>query len=128
MVTAWAEDRLIGFAYGATLGPCTNWWDNLLAPLPKAYIVESGERTFAIIDFGVRKPWRGQGIGRRLHDELLGDRREERATLAILPEAIATRAIYERWGWRKVVRLNEIDPTAPHHTFDIMVLPLRARG
>jgi GNAT superfamily N-acetyltransferase len=127
MVTAWANDQLIGFAYGTTLLPGTKWWDNPLTPLPEAYTMESGERTFAVIDFGVRKPWRGRGVGRCLHDELLGDRREERATLATIPEATATRAIYERWGWRTVVRLTEMDPTAPHRIFDIMVLPLGAR-
>jgi GNAT superfamily N-acetyltransferase len=124
MATAWAEGKLIGFAYGTPLGPGTKWWDNLLTALPAAYTAESGERTFAVIDFGVRNPWRGQGVGRRLHDELLGGRSEERATLAIIPAATATRAIYEHWGWRKVVRLKEMDPTAPHGIFDIMVLPL----
>jgi GNAT superfamily N-acetyltransferase len=124
MVTAWVEGKLIGFVYGTPLAPSTKWWDNPLTPLPAAYTVETGKRTFAVIDFGVRKPWRGRGIGRQLHDELLADRQEERATLAIIPESTATRAIYEHWGWRKVVRLREMDPTAPHGTFDIMVLPL----
>ncbi|MBV9313943.1 MAG: GNAT family N-acetyltransferase [Pseudonocardia sp.] len=125
IVTARAGDELIGFAYGHTLRPDTHWWDGFITPVPEDVTQEWEGRTFALIDFVVAESWRGYGTGRRLHDTLLGDRPESRATLAVEPVAHETRALYERWGWRVVGRLRgPATDFAPE--FDIMVrdLPL----
>lgn len=117
---ALADDKLIGFAYGYALGPGTTWWDGFVTPVAEDITAEWEGRTFALIDFAVAESWRGQGIGRRLHDKLLSSRKEERATLAMEPAAHEARATYERWGWRIVGRLRgPLTDFAPE--FDIMV-------
>jgi GNAT superfamily N-acetyltransferase len=125
IATAWIDEELVGFAYGYTLRPDTSWWQGFVTPVPEELTTEWEGRTFALIDFAVAAIWRGHRIGRQLHDTLLGNRHESRATLAMEPAAHDARAIYEHWGWRVVGRLR--GPTtdfAPE--FDIMVrdLPL----
>lgn len=125
IVTAQDDNDLIGFAYGHALRPDTRWWDGFITPVPEEVTTEHEGQTFALIDFAVAEEWRGHGIGRRLHDMLLSDRSEERATLAVEPVAHQARAIYEHWGWRVVGRLRgPATDFAPE--FDIMVrdLPL----
>lgn len=125
IVTAQAENELIGFAYGHTLRANTRWWDGFITPVPEDVTTEHEGRTFALIDFAVAEEWRGHGIGRRLHDMLLSDRSEARATLAVEPVAHEARVIYERWDWRVVGRLRG-PATDFSPEFDIMVrdLPL----
>ncbi len=61
--------RVVGFAYGFCLPPETGWWRNLLTLAPAEFTAEDGQRTFAVIELAVRRPWRRQGMGiaRRLH-------------------------------------------------------------
>jgi GNAT superfamily N-acetyltransferase len=128
IVTAQADNELVGFAYGHTLRPDTKWWDGFITPVPEEVTTESGGRTFALIDFAVAEGWRRHGIGRQLHDTLLVSRQESRATLAVEPVAHEARAVYERWGWRVVGRLRgPATDFAPE--FDIMVrdLPVHRR-
>jgi GNAT superfamily N-acetyltransferase len=116
--------ELVGFAYGRTLPPGTKWWDGFIEPVAKDITEEWPNRTFALIDFAVAERVQGTGVGRRLHDALLAGRGEERATLAMEPEAQNARLIYEHWGWQVIGRLK--GPAADFAPeFDIMVLPLR---
>ena len=55
----------------------------------------------AVIEWAVLPDRRGAGVGRRLLDELLAGRREQWATLTVVPAADAS-VIYDRWGWRQV--------------------------
>ncbi len=112
-----------GSAYGRPLAEDTKWWDNFLEPVPVEVTSERSGRTFAVIDFGVAGSYRGRGLGRRLLDALLAGRSEERATLAVEPEADASQGIYQHLGWQVVGRLEGAPgDTAPY--FDIYVLPL----
>lgn len=123
IATAQADDQLIGFAYGYALRPNTTWWHGFLTPVAEELTTEWEGRTFALIDFAVAEDWRGQGIGRRLHDTLLASRSEARATLAMEPTAHEARAVYEHWGWVVVGRLRgPATDFAPE--FDIMVRDL----
>lgn len=123
LVLAHAGDELVGFAYGRTLAMDTKWWDNFLEPVPAEVTTERPDRTFAVIDFGVQRSWRGQGLGRRLLDTLLADRPEERATLAVEPAADNSQGFYRHLGWQLVGRLRGAEgDTAPF--FDIYALPL----
>lgn len=126
ITTAQIDDELVGFAYGYTLRPDTTWWDGFVTPVNEELTTEREGRTFALIDFAVTEGWRRHGIGRRIHDTLLDNRYESRATLAVEPAAHEARAAYERWGWKVVGRLRgPATDFAPE--FDIMVrdLPLR---
>jgi GNAT superfamily N-acetyltransferase len=116
--------EVVGFAYGHTLRRDTKWWDGFVTPVSEDVTMERAGRTFALVDFAVAESVRGTGIGRRLHETLLGSRQEERATLAMEPRAHQARAIYEHWGWRVIGRLRgPATDFAPE--FDIMVLPLK---
>jgi GNAT superfamily N-acetyltransferase len=71
----------------------------------------------------VRAAWRRQGIGRALHDLILGSRREERATLAVLPAAAPAQNAFQSWGWHKVARTRDPAPGSPVSDILITALP-----
>jgi GNAT superfamily N-acetyltransferase len=112
----------VGFAAGMPLRPSTSWWHDLTAPLPDEVTAEHPGRTFALVELLVRAAWRRQGIGRALHDLLLADRPEERATAVVLPASAAAQRAFQDWGWRKVARTR--DPAAGSPVADVLLLPL----
>jgi hypothetical protein len=57
-----------------------------------------------------------------LHDHLLSDRSESRATLLVRPENTGAYRAYLQWGWRKVAQLRPGWDNAP--TFDVLILTL----
>ncbi len=126
LMTAHAEEEIVGFAFGLSLPPDTSWWDDLLTPLPRELTEEWEGRTFALIELDVRAPWRRRGVGRALHDALLADRPEERATLCASPEAEPAQAAYASWGWRKVG--EKPLPLAGNPVYDVLVLPLTSQS
>jgi ribosomal protein S18 acetylase RimI-like enzyme len=104
LVTAQAADgEMVGFVFGYSLRQERDWFAGLEpAPEPGFTDERGGERTVVLAEIEVRKAWQGKGIGRRLHDEFLSGRREERATLTANPVATATHALYEGRGWGRV--------------------------
>jgi len=120
---------LVGYASGLPLRPSTSWWRGLTTPLPADVTTEHTGRTFALTELAVRASWRRQGIGRELHDRLLGGRAEERATALVPPGAGAAQRAFAAWGWRKAGRARgDGDPAGP--VFDVMLigLPVPAPG
>ena len=117
VAAAWVGEEPVGFAYGVAVPPDTKRWSRLTMGLAEHVTTEWPGRTFLLFDFAVRQTSRGRGIGRRLHDTLLGSRAEERATLTVQPTAVATKQIYEHWGWRQVGQI-EGGPTSAAPTFD----------
>ena len=116
---------LVGYAAGMPLRPSTSWWKDLTTPLPDEITAEHPGRTFALTDLLVRASWRRQGIGETLHDLILAGRREERATLTVLPAAAAAQGAFQKWGWRKVARTRDPGPGSP--VSDVLVITLPAR-
>jgi GNAT superfamily N-acetyltransferase len=116
---------LIGLAFGAPLRPSTSWWRGLTTALPADVTTEHPGRTFAVADLLVRAAWRRQGIGAELHDLLLGERSEERATRVLWPGAAAAQAAARSWGWTRLARRQDSDPGAP--VLDVLVLDLPIR-
>jgi GNAT superfamily N-acetyltransferase len=110
---------LAGLAFGVTLQPSTPWWNNLTAPLPAEVTTETPGRTFALVELLVRAQWRRQGIAQAMHDLLLKDRTEQRATLTVLPAATPAQAAYHKWGWHKVAQKRNPLPGSP--LFDVML-------
>jgi len=115
---------LVGYATGMPLRPSTSWWRDLTTPLPDQMTAEYAGRTFALTDLLVRASWRRQGIGRTLHDLILQDRLEERATLTVLPAATPAQHAFQNWGWRKVARTR--DPLPAISVSDVLVTALPA--
>lgn len=103
LVTAEVGRELVGFAFGYPIpANQTRWWLGLRPEPPEGFTVETGTRTFILAEIEIRRAWQSQGIGRRIHDELLSGRLEERATLATNPKAAKVQALYEAWGWRRI--------------------------
>ncbi len=127
LVTGEVEGALVGYAYGACLGPRTLWWDGLREPYPPDLVRETGDRTFALNEIMVREAWQRRGIARRLHDALLGGRPEERATLLVEQENTPARTAYERWGWREVGHLQPF-PDAPVYVSMVLGLGVVAEN
>ncbi|MFE5160017.1 GNAT family N-acetyltransferase [Streptomyces sp. NPDC056697] len=125
LVTARDETWLVGFVFGYTLpARDTHWWGGM-QPEPSAeFLEETGSRTWVLSEIEVRRAWQGKGIGRALHDEVLGARGEERATLATGPDAPA-QPVYESWGWRRVGRIPG-DEGDYYSAYDLFVLELPA--
>jgi ribosomal protein S18 acetylase RimI-like enzyme len=115
---------LVGYAAGLPLRPSTSWWRDLTTALPDEVTAEYPGRTFALTGLLVRPSWRRQGIGQALHDLILGSRREERATLTVLPTATPAQSALRNWGWRKVARTR--DPRPGSAVSDVMVTTLPA--
>jgi hypothetical protein len=109
--------------FGVALKPTTPWWQNLLAPLPPEITQEYPGRTWALVELLVREPWRGHHIAQTIHDNLVADRDEERATLTVLPAATPAQAAYAKWGWQKVAQKRNPLPGSP--IFDVMLKQLR---
>jgi len=115
-------DDLIGCCFGVTLQPSTPWWQHLLTPLPSDMTAERPGRTFALVELLVRAPFRQQHIAQALHDMLLRDRSEKRATLTVLPAALPAQRAYAKWGWRAVAQKRNPLPGSP--IFDVFVKEL----
>jgi DNA-binding MarR family transcriptional regulator/GNAT superfamily N-acetyltransferase len=115
---------LVGYATGMPLRPSTSWWRGLTTPLPEDVTAEPPGRTFALTELLVRASWRRQGIGRALHDLVLSNRPEERATLTVLPAATPAQSAFQTWGWRKIARTR--DPQQGSPVADVLLIELPA--
>lgn len=121
-IIAYAHEEPIGFAYGITLPATTRWWATIQPPLTgPAFTREDGHRTFALFEVIVTPEHQGQGIGRRIHDELLFKRSEQRVTIATHHGNTHARNIYTRWGYHHI---GTRQPTPPAPLLDVY---LRAR-
>jgi GNAT superfamily N-acetyltransferase len=114
---------LVGYGSGMPLRPSTSWWRDLTTPLPDEVTAEHPGRTFALTELLVRAPWRRQGIAQTLHDLLLANRPEERATLTVLPAATPAQNAFRTWGWRKVARTRDAGPDSPPSDVLVTALP-----
>lgn len=97
-VLGYDHGTAVGYAYGNALTADDRWWSRMTEPLPEGYTTVP---TLAIKEVGVRTPWRGTGVARRIHDELLAHRTEHRATLLVNPLAGDGKVerLYEAWGY-----------------------------
>lgn len=111
-----------GYIYGVTLQRgSTWWWAGSEQQLPDDFTAETGDRTIGIFEIMVRRPWRKKGVSTCLHEELLRGRREQRSTLLVEEKHPGVRAVYERWGYRSIAKLQP-QPQSPR--YDVMVLEL----
>ncbi|MFE7745005.1 GNAT family N-acetyltransferase [Nocardia sp. NPDC057455] len=125
LVIARLDGELCGQAWGWPLTAETAWWEGLRLDEGDhtVFTVENGSRTFAFSEVMVRKQFTGRGIARTLHDELLANRPEQRATLLVRPDNHRAYRNYRRWGWYRVGTLRPGWPGAPR--FDVLVRDLQ---
>jgi GNAT superfamily N-acetyltransferase len=122
LVVAVLAGEPVGQAWGWPLPAGTGWWQGLVGDVEPGFADEDGTRTFAFSELMVRQRWAGSGIGHALHDQLLGGRTEQRATLLVRPDNPVAYRAYLRWGWRKVAQLRPGVPHAP--LMDVLILDL----
>ena len=116
-------DEPVGYAFGYRLPPNARWWRGLRTQVSPADIEETGTRTFALNEIMVRALWRGTDVARRIHDELVNGRPEERSTLLVEQTHPKVRKRYEEWGYTWFAELQPDQPNAP--VLDSMIMPLR---
>ena len=109
------------YSFGFPLPVGARWWNGLVSDVDSLFLEETGCRTFALAELAVRRRSQRRGCARALHDSLLRQRPEERATLFVRPGNAPATSAYRRWGWRKI---GEIQPTPESPHFDAMLLPL----
>lgn len=107
-----------GFVYAAPLSARTRWWEPMIEPLPEEYTRETGSRTLGLFELMLLPAYRGVGLSRRLHDELLGARAESRVSLLVDPAHDKVLALYEDWGYRRV---GDAQPFPDSPRFAVMV-------
>ncbi len=118
-VVAYAQEEPIGFAYGITLPATTRWWATIQPPLTDpTFTREDGHRTLALFEVIVKLERQGQGIGRRIHDELLSKRSEQRVTVATHHGNTHARDTYTRWGYRHI---GTRQPAPPAPLLDVFL-------
>jgi GNAT superfamily N-acetyltransferase len=123
-VTGYLGNTLIGYSFGFTLPNRARWWKGFLGEVEQDELSENGRRTFALCELAVRQPWRRCGYAGALHNVLLQNRHEQRATLLVRPDNAPARAAYISWGWYEIGKLQPF-PDAP--VFDAMMLDLSLR-
>lgn len=120
LVVLYLDGEPIGQAWGWPLRQNNSGWSGLrLDQNDPEFTREDGTRTFALSEIMVVPEHTGQGYARALHDELLGVRREWRATLLVDPRNERAYARYRRWGWYRVGVQRPAWDGAP--TFDVLI-------
>ncbi|MFD4661432.1 GNAT family N-acetyltransferase [Kitasatospora sp. NPDC058444] len=114
LVLGYDRDVPVGYAYGNTVDAGDPYWKRMAEPLPDGF---TDTAVLAIREIGVRTPWRGTGTARRIHDELLAHRTEDRATLMVNPLAGdgKVQALYETWGYQ-AFNSQSSSPSSPRLT------------
>ncbi|MDT0542506.1 MULTISPECIES: GNAT family N-acetyltransferase [Streptomyces] len=123
-VIAYQGEEPVGYAFATPLGSHTAWWEGMAPSLPDDYVEETGTRTLALNEILVRASWRGTGVARHIHEELLAGRKEQRVTLLVNPLIADGRlqAVYEAWGYEQIATQQPF-PDSP--VFAAMMRPLR---
>lgn len=94
------DDRPVGFAYGYTGNRGEYWPDRVLEVLPAEVTDVWVGGHFELVELAVLEQARGQGVGRRLHDLLLGNLPHDRAMLSTEDADTPASRLYRSSGWQ----------------------------
>ncbi|MEU5915646.1 GNAT family N-acetyltransferase [Streptomyces sp. NPDC047141] len=105
-----SEGRPVGYAYGNTVESGDRWW----ARMGEVDARFTGAPTLALKEIGVTIPYRGTGLARRIHDQLLTGRGEVYVSLMVNSTAGdgKVQRVYESWGYR-VIGTSRPSPESP---------------
>ena len=92
-----------GFAYGYYTLPGQWWHDNVATALGRAHAKEWLSDAFQLTEIAVAPEWQGRGLGKGLHDLLLGDAPTPRAVLSTLDAPTVAFDMYLRRGWQQLL-------------------------
>ncbi|MBT2511331.1 GNAT family N-acetyltransferase [Streptomyces sp. ISL-98] len=118
LVAAYAHGTMVGFGYAF---PCTpEYWygPDLLPDIPED--VRAG-RLMGLCELAVSPSWQCQGIGTRLHAELLKAIAPQWSSLLVRPDNTAGRSLYDRLGYRYAGPYRNT-PNGP--VFNLLLLPV----
>jgi GNAT superfamily N-acetyltransferase len=121
LVTGRIGDQPVGLALGYGLPEHARWWAGLTTPVDPELIAEDGTRTFGLCELMTDPDWQGRGVAHQIHDELLFNRPERRASLLVAAENETARQAYFKWGWHQIGKLRPY-PDSPH--YDALILDL----
>lgn len=94
---AYAGEESAGVGYGARSQPGIWWHDQVTPVFGEDY--PALQAAWRLVELAVVDTHRGNGIGSRLHDELLATQPCPRVLLSTAVSNNRARAIYERRGW-----------------------------
>jgi GNAT superfamily N-acetyltransferase len=125
MVSGWLGGEMIGYAFGSPRDNAASTWKYVREGLPEFPIADFAEPIYIFREFAVHPDHQGRGYGRKIHDELLGNRPERLACLYVRTDNIKATGAYLSWGWTKI---GSEQPFPDSPTLHIMarVLPLHA--
>ncbi|WP_282697572.1 GNAT family N-acetyltransferase [Streptomyces sp. CC208A] len=105
-----AEERPVGYAYGNTVESGDRWWTRM----GEVDTEFTGSPALALKEIGVTVPYRGTGLARRIHDELIAGRSEAHVSLMVNAAAGdgKVQRVYESWGYR-VIGTSRPSPESP---------------
>lgn len=112
----------VGYAYGRP--DSEREWrelDTVISPDVREYGVSGN--VFGLCEIMVREPWRGAGVARVIHDDLMREQPQPRASLLVERSHPRVRSTYERWGY---VAVGTSQPFDDSPLYDAMVLNLKA--
>lgn len=121
-VTAYAEGALVGLVHGVALADDRAWWQSLddRRPAEMVTAVQAGQVGW-LRELMVLPEHTGRGIGRRLHDEWINGRSQQRWTaLTCIVDNQPAHDAYVRWGYGIIGRIKH---AADSPVYDAMILP-----
>jgi GNAT superfamily N-acetyltransferase len=130
LVTGRVEGVVVGYAFGSPRDDSGEIWQAVRSALPDVDVPDVGASdavpggpVYIFREFAVHPDWQRRGVGRRLHDALLGTRPEPLAHLLVRQDNGRARSAYRSWGWRPI---GQQRPFPDSQVFDAMVhtLPL----
>jgi ribosomal protein S18 acetylase RimI-like enzyme len=81
------------------------------------------EPVYIFREFAVSPDHQGKGYGRRIHDELLGDRPERLACLYVRVDNVQATGAYLSWGWQKIGSEQPFPDSPVLHMMARVLLP-----
>ncbi|MEE1941283.1 GNAT family N-acetyltransferase [Streptomyces sp. TRM 70361] len=100
------------------------WWDGLTPDPGPEFTREYPNRTVGVCELLVRPRWRRAGVGQRLFEAFLAERREERAAGLVAADNEVMLATYAKYGFEPVGRMEPYPGWRPH----VMIVRSLDRG
>ncbi|MEE1766509.1 GNAT family N-acetyltransferase [Streptomyces sp. SP18BB07] len=121
LVVAYAAGTAVGFGYAFPCDAAYWFGAELIDQVPEA---ARTERLMGLCELAVRPPWQSQGIGSRLHAELLKTIAPSWSSLLALPSNLRGQDLYARLGYEYAGPYRNT-PDGPE--FDLLLLRVGTR-